>query len=134
MSVLPVDGASVGEDAERGKLFDVPRIGILLDESDPTVLKLAFSGSVEFDRSNASQVEFYNRLLVAAEDSIVVTVYAVGTKKTHRRDTEGDVDAIVETKSLVVSDVFVDDLALELHGDPDEIERERYGEPEEPTL
>lgn len=107
MSAFAIEGTSAGEDAERGRLFDVPRIAVLADESDPNVLKVSFSGSVELDRSNAEQVAFYNGLRPGEAREVVVTVFVAGAKKTHRRDAEGDVDAVVETKSLAVSDVFV---------------------------
>lgn len=87
------------------RLFEVPRIAIAIDETDPTVVKLAFSGSIELDRTNADQVDFYNDLVAGSEDEVVVTVHVAGARKRHRRDSEGFVDAVVETKSLVVSDV-----------------------------
>ena len=95
-----------GEDAEKGKLFEVPRVAIAIDESDPSVVKFGFSGSVELDRGNAEQVEFFNKLRAGTERNVVVTVHVAGSKKTHRRDSDGFVDAVVETKSLVVSDVY----------------------------
>ena len=86
------------------KLFEVPRVAVELDESDPTVLKIAFSGSIEVERDNAKQVEHYNQLGAGEERSMTVVVHIAGAKKVHRRDSEGYVDAIVETKSLVVTD------------------------------
>ena len=88
------------------KLFEVPRVAVLVDETDPTVLKLAFSGSVELERGNAQQVEFYNGLGAGGEVSLRVVAHVAGAKKVHRRDSDGYVDAIVETKTLVVTDVF----------------------------
>lgn len=106
MSVSLVEGTSQGEDPESGKMFDVPRVGIIVDDSDPTVIKLAFSGSVELDRTNATEVNFYNGLKAGHSAEIVVTVHTAGAQMRHRRDSEGDVDAVVQTKSLVVSDVY----------------------------
>jgi hypothetical protein len=103
-----VEGEIEGQDVDRGKLFEVPRVAIVIDESDPTVVKLAFSGSVELDRGNAQQIEFYNRLNAGDESDVTLTVHVAGAQKRHRRDAEGFVDAIVETKSLVVSDVYVE--------------------------
>lgn len=108
-SAIPI-APDNGQDVDMGKLFDVPRVGIILDESDPTVVKLAFSGSVELDRTNAEQVGFYNKLAAGRTCEINVTVHVAGAKMSHRRDSEGDVDAVVQTKSLIVSDVF-----LEMH-------------------
>lgn len=106
-NAFPLAEAS-SEDVAKGKLFDVPRVGIVIDETDPTVVKLAFSGSVDLDRSNAEQIGFYNALAAGRSHEIVVTVYVAGAKLRHRRDSEGDVDAVVAVKSLVVSDVFLD--------------------------
>jgi len=102
------DGAVSGPDAELGKLFDVPRIAIAVDDADPNVIKVAFSGGVELDRDNAAQVQFYNRLRAGQEAELVVTVHVAGAGNRHRRDSEGFVDAVVQTKSLIVSDVHFD--------------------------
>lgn len=95
------DGMAAAE-----RLFEVPRVAVVIDESDPSVVKLAFSGSVELDRANAEQVAFYNRLRAGHDTEVVVSAHVAGAKKVHRRDSEGDVDAVVETKSLVVTDVY----------------------------
>jgi hypothetical protein len=87
------------------KLFEVPRIAVELDESDPNVLKLAFSGTVELNRGDASEVEFYNGLKSGEQRELRVEVYVAGAQNRHRRDAEGDVDAIVQTKALVVGSV-----------------------------
>ena len=72
------------------------------------MLKIAWSGSVELDRGNGKQVGFYNDLKPGQSMELVVTIHVAGARKVHRRDSEGDVDAIVETKSLVVSDVHLE--------------------------
>lgn len=100
------DDVFAGQDVDKGKLFEVPRIAIGIDDSDPTVVKLAFSGTVELDRGNAQQIEFYNLLRAGQESDVALTVHVAGAHKRHRRDSDGDVDAIVETKSLIVSDVY----------------------------
>lgn len=105
-AVQLVEGTSGGEDPDKGKMFEVPRVGIVIDESDPTVIKLAFSGSIELDRTNGLEVGFYNDLVAGKPAEVVVTVHVAGAQNRHRRDSEGDVDAIVQTKSLVVSDVY----------------------------
>jgi hypothetical protein len=88
-----------------GKLFEVPRIAVELDEADPNVLKLAFSGTIELDRGNAGDVEFYNGLTPGETAELRVSIYVAGGQNRHRRDPEGEVDAIVQTKSLVVGEV-----------------------------
>jgi hypothetical protein len=91
-----------GQDADKGKLFDVPRVKVIIDESDPTILKLAFSGSIELERGVAADVQLYNKLVAGQSTSLTVEAHTAGAKRTHRRDSEGDVDAIVETKSLII--------------------------------
>jgi hypothetical protein len=98
---LPPDG----EDADEGKLFEVPRVAVVVDESDPNVLKLAFSGSVELDRTNAGDVEFFNGLVPGRNYDLAVSVFVAGSPKTHRRDSDGNVDSVVQTKSLKVHSV-----------------------------
>ena len=100
-----VDGTTGGEDAEKGKLFEVPRAAVTLDESDPNVIKLAFSGGVELDRGDATDVEFYNALKAGSYRDVKVTVFVAGPQNVHRRDSEGDVDAIVQTKALKITDI-----------------------------
>ena len=100
-----VDGTESGNDPDKGKLFDVPRIKVILDESDPTVLKLAFAGGLELDRAKPDDVELYNRLKAGREIDLNVTCHVAGAKNTHRRDSEGNVDSIVQTKSLIVHSI-----------------------------
>jgi len=92
-------------DAPEGKLFEVPRVKVIVDQADPTVLKISFSGSVELERASKEQVEFYNALKAGKASQLAVTVHVAGAKTSHRRDSEGDVDAVVQTKSLIVTDV-----------------------------
>lgn len=96
-----------GQDAEKGKLFDVPRVKVIVDETDPTVLKLAFSGSIELDRAQKADVEFYNRLKAGGSIDFACSAHVAGAKTAHRRDSEGDVDAVVQTKSLIITDVDI---------------------------
>ena len=103
-----IEGTESGPDADKGKLFEVPRAKVILDESDPTVLKIAFAGAVELDRGRPGDVAFFNSLKAGKSHDLQVTVHAAGSKKTHRRDSEGDVDAIVETKSLIVTDTDIE--------------------------
>lgn len=103
----PVTDAAApdGQDAEKGKLFEVPRVAVIHDTSDPTVLKIAFSGGLELDRTAADDVEFYNGLKAGRPVTLTVEAHVAGAKTTHRRDAEGDVDAVVQTKSVIVHSV-----------------------------
>lgn len=98
----PVDGTGSGEDAEKGKLFEVPRVKVVVDEADPNVIKLAFSGSIELDRGKADDVSFYNGLNAGKNVELTIEAFVAGPKNSHRRDSEGNVDSVVQTKSLVV--------------------------------
>lgn len=86
-----------------GKLFEMPKIEI--DESNPTAISIAFSGSVTLDRSQASDAELYNKLKHGKPFDLRLSGLVKGSKKTHRRDSEGNVDAVVETKSLVIDSI-----------------------------
>lgn len=99
------DAALTGEDAEKGKLFEVPRVAVLVDESDPNVIKLKFSGSVELDRTNADDVALYNSFKAGKDADLNVGIFCAGPANTHRRDSEGDVDSIVQTKTLIVHSI-----------------------------
>lgn len=94
-----------GQDAAKGKLFEVPRVAVTLDEADPGVIKLAFSGSIELDRAKADDVSFYNGLKPGANIDLQVQAFVAGPRNTHRRDSDGNVDAVVQTKSIVVHSV-----------------------------
>jgi hypothetical protein len=97
-----------GQDAEKGKLFEVPRVAVIVDESDPGVLKLKFGGQVELDRTDPGDVQFFNGLKAGKVFDLQLSGYVTGSQKTHRHDSEGNVDAIVETKSLVINSVEVE--------------------------
>jgi hypothetical protein len=101
----PETGTVEGEDLEKGKLFDVPRVGVIVDDSDPTVLKVALSGSVVIDRDDEKGVRFYNSLRAGHPVELKVAAHVAGSKNVHRRDGEGDVDAVVQTKSLVIDEI-----------------------------
>lgn len=96
-----------GEDPDKGKLFEVPRVKVAIDETDPTVIKLSFSGSIELDRTDATDVEFFNKLKSGKPASLAVAAHVAGARTRHRRDSEGGVDAVVQTKSLIVTDVEI---------------------------
>lgn len=104
-----VDPTAEGEpEVPEGKLFEVPRVGVLIDETDPTVLKLSFSGGIELERAAASDVELYNKLKAGRSITLTIEAHVAGAKTTHRRDSEGDVDAVVQTKSLIVHSIDVE--------------------------
>lgn len=95
-------------DPDTGKLFDVPRVTVITDDADPTLLLLAFSGSIKLDRSIANDVTFYNRLRSGKNVHLELEAHVAGATKRHRRDKEGAVDAVVETKSLIITDVHLE--------------------------
>jgi hypothetical protein len=81
------------------KLFEVPRIEVEPDASDPDVLRLAFSGTVVVDRAKADDVAFYNSLAAGAVGKLTVIVYGAGAQNRHK-------DGVVtQTKAIVVDEV-----------------------------
>lgn len=103
------DAIDLEPDPDTGQLLKMPRVAVTVDDADPSALTVAFSGQVTIERGDSQWVGFYNRLRAGKTSELTVSVHVAGVKKTHRRDKEGDVDAIVETKSLVVTDLHLDE-------------------------
>ena len=101
----PVVDPTAGQDPEAGKLFEVPRVAIVVDDTDPTVIKLAFSGSIKLERTDPTDADLFNNLKDGQTVSLQIEAHVAGLKIVHRRDSEGDVDAVVATKSLIVHSI-----------------------------
>jgi hypothetical protein len=104
---LLADGTARGEDPETGKLFEVPRVAIDVDDTDPTVLKITFGGSIELERGVHDDAAFFNRLKPGRNVSLEIEAFVSSPKTTHRRDSDGNVDAVVASKSLIVHSVDI---------------------------
>lgn len=104
LAAAPTGGAEA--EVDKGKLFELPAIEI--DESNPTQITVAFSGSVVLDRSQASDAKLYNDLKAGKLFSLTVDGLVKGARKTHRRDNDGNIDAVAETKTLVIDSITVD--------------------------
>jgi len=88
------------EETDSGKLFEIPPIQV--DKAKPTIISVSVAGRIKLDLSQKSDVDFYNSLQ-AGKPIVLPTHYFVATtKKTHRRDGDLNVDAVRESKSLVV--------------------------------
>lgn len=108
-AVDPEDVVVEGEDPESGRLFTIPRTAIELDDTDPTHLKLSFSGSIELDRNNEAQTETFNKLTAGKVTHLKIVAYTKsGPNSVHRRDSDGNIDAIVASKSLVITDILLE--------------------------
>lgn len=96
------------EEAElqKEKLFEIPPISV--DKTKPTLIKVSVSGSIKLDLSQASDVAFYESLKAGKVVELPTSFFVASTKKTHRRDSDGNVDAVPETKSLVVDGITFD--------------------------
>lgn len=95
------------QDALQGeKLFEIPPIQI--DKAKPSLISVSVSGKIKLDLSQKSDVEFYNTLQAGKLVELPTTFFVAATKKTHRRDKEGNVDAVPESKSLIVDGVTFD--------------------------
>jgi hypothetical protein len=105
----PADFDATGENPDTGRIFGVPRVAVVVDEADPNVIKLKFGGQIELDRAKPDDVAFFNSLQAGKNFDLPVSGHVAGSKKTHRHDSEGNVDAVVESKSLVISNVTVTD-------------------------
>jgi hypothetical protein len=95
-----------GQAGDEGKLFELAPIAI--DKTKPTLIAVNVSGKIKLDLSQKSDVEFYNALQAGKLVTYETTFFVASTKKTHRRDNDGNVDATPETKSLVIDGVTFD--------------------------
>lgn len=95
-----------GQDPDAGKLFEVPRVAVLIDDTDPDRLAVSFSGGVMLDRALATDVAWFNALVEGKEVDLEVTCRVLGRKVRHKLDNEGEyVSEVIATKSLAVTDV-----------------------------
>jgi hypothetical protein len=88
------------------RLFELPTIRVELDETQPDRVRLSFGGAVEFDRSNATQMQLFNALHAGTAHELVVSVHVAGDTCRHTRDAEGDPSDVVTTKRVVVDEVY----------------------------
>jgi hypothetical protein len=96
-------GAEEKDDGPQLKLIDIKP-----DKAKPTLIKVNVSGAIKLDLSQPSDVEFYNALVAGKLIELPTTFFVASTKKTHRRDSDGNVDAVPETKSIIVDGVTFD--------------------------
>lgn len=95
----------VQEGNAKGKLIELPRVAVIVDEADPGVIKLKFRGQIELDRGKPDDVTFYNQLVAGKNADLAVSVFVSSAPNTHRRDSDGNVDAVVQTKTLIVHSI-----------------------------
>lgn len=96
-------------DGDQTKLVELPKIKIVVDEADPTILRLHFSGDITIDRGDARWIEWWNRIRPGKTLDLNVGLFCPSAPLVHRRDKEGDVDAVAQTKNLIVTDVYLDE-------------------------
>lgn len=97
-------GADEADQHQDERLFEMPAVTI--DESNPTQITLAFSGTITLDRSQTDDVALYNRLASGKLFDLNVSGFVKGANTVHRRDTEGNIDAVAQTKSLVIDSIM----------------------------
>ena len=96
-------GAEEAEQPKPLKLFEITP-----DPAKPTLVSVSISGKIKLDLSQKSDVDFYNALTAGKNVILPTHFFVASTKKTHRRDSEGNVDAVPESKSLIVDLVEFD--------------------------
>lgn len=97
-------GAQEPENEQPLRLFDVKP-----DPTKPNKISVSISGSVELDLSRKEDVDFFNALVPGKLVTKETTFFVASVKTTHRRDSEGNVDATPQTKSLVVDGIRIAD-------------------------
>jgi hypothetical protein len=96
-------GAGEQEKAQPLRLFDIKQ-----EPVRPTKLTVNVSGQIELDMSKKSDVEFWNSLKPGATISLPADFFVASEKTTHRRDSDGNVDAVPRSKSIKVDMVYYD--------------------------
>lgn len=107
-------GAEEKDDGQQLKLVEIKP-----DKAKPTQITVNVSGKIKLDLSQKSDVEFYNSLEAGKTVELPTTFFVASTKKTHRRDGDGNVDARPEAKSIVVDGITWDDRIVG-QAEPDE--------------
>lgn len=105
MSALAVapTGADENENVEQPKLFEIKA-----ETTRPTKINVNISGVIELDLSIESDCAFYNSLKPGKTVSFPTDYYVASVKTTHRRDGDGNVDAVPQSKSIKVDLVHYD--------------------------
>ena len=85
------------------RLFDVEP-----DKTKPSTIKVNVNGTIDLDLSQKADVDFYNQLQPGKLITRETTFFVASVKTTHRRDSEGNVDATPQAKSLVVDGVKIE--------------------------
>lgn len=107
-------GADERENVNQLKLVDIKP-----DKAKPTLISVNVSGKIKLDLSQKSDVDFYNVLQAGKLIELPTSFFVASTKKTHRRDSDGNVDAVPEMKSLVIDGVTFDGAQIGV-GEPDD--------------
>ncbi len=97
-------GKDEGEPEQPLRLFDVEP-----DKTTPSTIVVNVSGTIRLDLSQKADVDFYNALQPGKLVTKETTFFVASVKTTHRRDSEGHVDATPQAKSLVVDGVKITD-------------------------
>lgn len=90
-------GADEKEKEQPLRLFDVTP-----ETSRPTIITVNVSGQIKLDMSKKSDVDFYNSLKPGKSVTYETEFFVASTKTTHRRDSDGNVDAVPQSKSIKV--------------------------------
>lgn len=74
----------------------------------PTTITVNVSGEIKLDLSKKSDVDFFNSLVPGKTVTHEVDFFVASEKTTHRRDSDGNVDAVPRSKSIKVDMVYYD--------------------------
>lgn len=109
-----IDPAAAAADEEDGgdALFPAadytdPKLALdSVDGESIDKIAVAFSGRVLLDRSSAADVDLYRRLLLGKDVDLRVSGKVSGTGAGYTTNREGDLDAVVGTKTVKVESCF----------------------------
>jgi hypothetical protein len=85
------------------RLFELPPVE--QDDASPDVLRLAFSGAVELDRTDEEDVRLYNSLAAGGIFNLELRVDVAGVVIRHKRDGRGLPSTVTHSKAIAVVDV-----------------------------
>jgi hypothetical protein len=97
------NGAEEQEEGKPLRLFEVKQ-----EPVRPTTITVNVSGEIKLDLSKKSDVDFFNSLVPGKNVKFETDFFVASEKTTHRRDSDGNVDAVPRSKSIKVDMVYYD--------------------------
>jgi hypothetical protein len=96
-----------GENLFNPGAYDNPELQLAkVDGQSIDKIGIAFSGSVKLDRSTPDDCSLFRRLMLGKVVTLKVDAKVVGVATKGKDDSDGNTDAVVETKTLSVNTIY----------------------------